>query len=234
VALVEHTEQLHSDAWRETRRIVTILAGSIHERDLVTYEHSRRVATYAQRLARAVGWPRSLAYDLALGALVHDLGKTWIVNEVLLKPSPLSSREREEMERHPVIGARMLEMFGASPFVVDAVLHHHETYDGRGYPDHLAGERIPLAARLLAVADVFDALTSDRPYRPALESAEACERLRAGSGTYFDPELVAAFLELVAAWPDFALPRRTCPVPPRPLGRRRLWAHDLIGEEVGG
>jgi putative nucleotidyltransferase with HDIG domain len=212
------------DTRRSAQRIVRALAESIRERDLPTYTHSRRVATYAQRLARHLGWSRRLAHDLALTALVHDLGKTWIENEVLLKESALSTDERLEMERHPAIGARILEMYGAPTFMVEGVLHHHEAFDGHGYPSHLAGEDIPIAARILSVADAFDALTSRRPYKPALDSAQACERLRGAAGSYFDPRVVAALLTLVETWPGFVIPRREPPTPscpaPRPTRRR--------------
>jgi putative two-component system response regulator len=206
-------EQMSPDTRRDAQRIVRALAQSIRERDILTYTHSRRVATYAQRLARQLGWSRRLAHDLALAALVHDLGKTWIENEVLLKESALSSDERLEMERHPVIGARMLEMYGAPAFMVEAVLHHHEAFDGHGYPGHLAGEDIPIAARILCVADAFDALTSRRPYKPALDCAQARERLSAAASTYFDPRVLSALLTLLETWPTFILARREPPAP---------------------
>jgi HD-GYP domain-containing protein (c-di-GMP phosphodiesterase class II) len=135
------------------------------------------------------------------------------------------------MERHPAIGARMLEIYGAAEFIVAAVRHHHEAFDGRGYPDHLMGEAIPLAARILTVADVFDALTSERSYKAALTCAEACDRLRVGAGTFFDPVVVAAFLGVVDLWPEFVLARRSCPLTPAPTLRRNIWlddTHDLI------
>ena len=228
MATVEH---LDAGTRRDTRRIVHVLARSIRERDAITYAHSRRVATYAQRLARSMGWSRRLAYDLAMAALVHDLGKTWIENEVLHKASALSLDERTQMERHPGIGARILEMYGAPRFMVEAVLHHHETFDGHGYPDHLAGEDIPIAARLLSVADVFDALTSRRPYKPALDCAHARARIQEGAGTYFDPLVVEAFLRLLDTWPEFVLPQHTSASPAGPPPGRNIWSqrHDLIG-----
>ncbi|GAC1459016.1 MAG: hypothetical protein PVSMB4_18420 [Ktedonobacterales bacterium] len=221
-------EQMHPATRRDAERIAYALARTIRERDIITYEHSRRVATYVQRLARHLQWSRKLARDLALSALVHDLGKTWIQNTVLHKQSALSCDERAEMERHPRIGARMLEMYGAPDFMVEAVLHHHEAFDGSGYPDRLAGESIPIAARLLCVADVFDALTSERPYKAALNAEEACERLRSGTGKYFDPDVVAAFLLLLDRRPDFVLPQRLSPLPVRVAPHPVVWNHDLI------
>src|SRR3954447_7029416 len=143
----------HFDRWRETRGILLSFAKSIQERDIVTYEHSRRVATYAQRTARYLGWSRRSALDLARAALVHDLGKTWIANDILNKSEALSDNERRAMQRHPVIGARILIGCDIHAFFVDTVLYHHEAWDGHGYPVGLSGEEIPLSARILAVAD---------------------------------------------------------------------------------
>src|SRR5579859_3687515 len=139
-----------------------------------------------------MGWSRRASRDLALAGLVHDLGKTWMQNALLHKESALSSDERAEMERHPSIAASILRAYNLPEAFVDDVLHHHEAFDGRGYPDHLAGEGIPLGARLLAVADVFDALTSERPYKAAMDVATARARIVAGSGTHFDPAVVHA------------------------------------------
>jgi putative nucleotidyltransferase with HDIG domain len=219
VALVEHMD---ADTRRDARNKTLTLARSIRERDTITYTHSRRVATYSQRLARAMGWPRRLAHDLALCALLHDLGKTWIENEVLHKTSALSTDERTAMERHPVIGARILEAYGAPRFMVDAVLHHHEMYDGRGYPDHLSGEAIPIAARMLTVCDVFDVLTSERPYKAALSQPQALERIQASAGTHFDLAVVDAFVRLVSERQDFLVPRHHVPEPPESRRRASL------------
>lgn len=219
VALVEHMD---ADTRRDARHKTLPLARSIRERDTITYTHSRRVATYSQRLARAMGWPRRLAHDLALCALLHDLGKTWIENEVLHKPSALSTDERTAMERHPIIGARILQAYDAPDFMVEAVLYHHEMYDGRGYPHHLSGESIPIAARMLAVCDVFDVLTSERPYKAALSAPQALERLQASAGTHFDPAVVAAFVSLVHGWPGFLLPHHHVAQPSTPPQRRHV------------
>ena len=202
----------HFDRWRETKGILLSFARSIQERDIVTYEHSRRVATYAQRLARYLGWNRRKAHDLALAALVHDLGKTWIANDILNKSGALSEDERRTMQRHPVIGARILIGCDVHPFYVETVLYHHEAWNGRGYPTGLHGEEIPLSARILSVADVYDVLTSQRPYKAALSEAVARERLLHGSATSFDPTIVRAFLHLLDTRPNFTLPPRVCPL----------------------
>ena len=187
----------HLDKEREIRQILIAFARSIQERDVVTYEHSRRVALYAQRLARYLGWTKREAGDLALAALVHDLGKTWICNDILNKNAALSLEERRIIERHPVIGARILIGCDVHPFYVEAVLHHHESWDGHGYPSQLKGAEIPLSARILTVADVYDVLTSQRPYKAALTTTEARARLLESSGTSFDPMVLRAFVHLV-------------------------------------
>ena len=201
---------IHANQEREARQVLLSFANSIRERDIVTYEHSRRVATYAQRLARYLGWSRRDARDLALAALVHDLGKTWIANDILLKSAALSDEERHVMERHPVIGARILIGCDVHPFYVETVLYHHEAWDGHGYPTGLKGEEIPLSARILTVADVFDVLTSQRPYKAPLTLDAARERLLLGSGASFDPQIMRAFLQLLDLHPDFTLPQRLC------------------------
>ena len=210
---------IHIERDRETRKILLELVKSIQERDIVTYEHSRRVATYVQRLARFLGWNRRDARDIAFAALVHDLGKTWITNDILNKPARLSTEERHMMERHPVIGARILIGCDVHPFYVEAVLHHHEAWNGSGYPAGLHGEEIPLSARLLAVADVYDVITSERPYKAPCSQAEARERIREGAGTSFDPKVAQALLHLLDLSPNFTLPQRVDALIGVPLNR---------------
>jgi putative two-component system response regulator len=200
------------DQEQEVRQVLLAFARSIRERDIVTYEHSRRVAMYAQRLARYLGWSRRDARDLALAALVHDLGKTWIANDILLKSAALSDEERRTMERHPVIGARILIGCDVHPFYVETVLYHHEAWDGHGYPTGLKGEEIPLSARILTVSDVFDVLTSQRPYKAPLSLDATRERLLLGSAASFDPQIVRAFLQLLDLYPNFTLPQHLCAI----------------------
>lgn len=215
---------------RYTQHIVYDLARSIRERDIITYEHSRRVAVYAYRLARKLGWTRHAGRDLALAALVHDLGKTWVQNAVLHKESALSTDERHTIEQHPRIGARFLQIYGAPDALVGIVRHHHEAYDGRGYPDGLSGDEIPIGARILSVADVFDALNSARPYKPAMELSQVRQRIASGAGTHFDPAVVAAFLELLDAQSDFVLPQRVCALPVRQAPHPTWVRHDVYDE----
>ena len=212
---------IHIEREGENRRLLLSFVKSIQERDLVTYEHSRRVATYAYRLARHLGWSRREASNLALAALVHDLGKTWIANNILNKSAALSDEERRTIERHPVIGARILIGCDIDPFYVETVLHHHEAWDGSGYPAGLQGEDIPLGARILAVADVYDALTTERPYKAPLSYDAARERLLTDSATKFDPAVVQAFLRLLDSHPGFtigSLPAKLAHRPPHLAG----------------
>jgi len=214
------------DQEKENRQVLLSFAKSIQERDIVTYEHSRRVATYVQRLARYLGWSRSEARDLALAALVPDLGKTWNANDILMKSAALSDEERRTMERHPIIGARILIGCDVHPFYVETVLYHHEAWDGRGYPTGLKGEEIPLSARILTVADVYDVLTSQRPYKVALTEEAARERLLLGSGRSFDPMIVRSFLYLLDTTPNFTLPQRICALPQ--ATRRKFLSANMV------
>ncbi len=190
---------------RHTQRVIHELAESIRERDRVTYDHCRRVAIYVNRLARFCSWPRAVGRELALAGLVHDLGKTWAPNEVLLKPAALSQSEREMIEKHPVTAAQLLWAFDMPDIILDAVLSHHERWDGKGYPEGRAGEEIPLGARLLSVADVFDVITTPRPYKTAMSVEAARERILEGAGTAFDPWVTERFTLLLDMQPDFLL-----------------------------
>jgi putative two-component system response regulator len=198
---------------RETEHVIHDLAESIQKRDVQTYEHCLRVSGYAGRLARRLGWDQHDAHQLALAALVHDLGKTWIGNDILLKETALSTEERLLMERHPVVGAQMLAGYDLDPFFVETVLHHHEAYDGHGYPAGLTGEEIPIGARMLAVADVYDALISARPYKAARSSEDVCQHLLAEAGRRFDPRIVKGFLLTLEPEADRVITRQLSAVP---------------------
>jgi putative nucleotidyltransferase with HDIG domain len=205
VVEVKYLTQLEQE--KETHKILLSLAESIQQRDIVTYEHSRRVSIYTERLTRQLGRSKREAQDFALAALVHDLGKTWIGNDILNKSDVLSAEERRKMERHPIIGARILIGCDVPPLYVETVLHHHESWNGHGYPAGLRGEEIPLSARILTIADVYDVLTSQRPYKAPLSLAEARERMIAGSGTNFDPTILQIFIHLLDITPNFTLSR---------------------------
>jgi diguanylate cyclase (GGDEF)-like protein/putative nucleotidyltransferase with HDIG domain len=186
-------------------RAAAALAKAVDARDAYTGSHSERVAELAARIATRLGVDAEQVELTRLAGSLHDLGKLALPEELLRKEGPLSGSERLLLERHPQIGFRMLESLGVDP-IADWVLHHHERWDGGGYPDGIPGERIPLGARILFVADAYDAMTSDRVYRPRLDPEEALAELRRCAGTQFDPGIVAAFVaEVGAAEPVGAL-----------------------------
>lgn len=179
-----------------------VLAGwgaqTIETCDPYTQHHSMRVAEYAAEIAARIGRsPKACAW-IRVGALLHDVGKTVLPMELLLKPGPLDAAEWAVMQQHPALGAAIVEQLEL-PYPVSAMVRsHHERWDGSGYPDGIAGEDIPLDARILAVADVFDALTSTRSYRPAFDTKTALRMLAQESGKLLDPELLAVFCAEVA------------------------------------
>jgi len=173
---------------------LTALASSLDLRERETALHSRRVREYTMLLARRMGWKdEATLVNIAIGALLHDVGKIGVPDHVLLKQGELTQKEWNEIRRHPELGAMLI---GRIPFLAGAreiVLSHHEKYDGSGYPGGLKGEDIPIGGRIFAVADVFDALTTERPYRAAVSYREAADLIAKESGTHFDPEVVDAF-----------------------------------------
>jgi diguanylate cyclase (GGDEF)-like protein len=175
-------------------RAAASLAKAVDVRDVYTGSHSERVGELAARIATRMGADAELIELIRLAGSLHDLGKLAIPEEILRKPAPLTEAERLVLERHPQIGFRMLESLGVDP-VADWVLHHHERWDGDGYPDGLPAERIPLGARIIFVADAFDAMTSDRVYRSRLSAHDALDELQRCAGSQFDPEVVAALAD---------------------------------------
>ena len=190
-------------------RAAASLARAVDARDVYTGSHSQRVADLAARTARRLGLPDEEVELTRLAASLHDLGKLAIPEEILRKPGPLTDPERMVLERHPQIGFRMLESLGVDP-VAEWVLHHHERWDGSGYPDGLPGESIPLGARIIFVADAYDAMTSERVYRRRVTPAQAIEELQRCAGSQFDPEIVDAFADELAL--ADAAPRRVTAV----------------------
>jgi putative nucleotidyltransferase with HDIG domain len=172
---------------------VSALSNAVEARDAYTGRHAERVSAYGMELARVVGLPLEDMPRLQFGFLLHDIGKVAIPDAILYKPESLTEEERTLMEQHPLIGAEIVGRVEFLTGAVEVVRSHHEHWDGTGYPDRLAGEEIPLAARVFAVADVLDALTTDRPYRPASSFPIAREMITAESGTQFDPRVIEAF-----------------------------------------
>jgi putative two-component system response regulator len=176
---------------------LTMLANAIEVRNEYTRGHVERVTAYALLLADQLGWQGKRLEALRFGAILHDIGKIHVPETILTKKGPLSPEEWVEIKRHPINGAEMIKDISYLALAVPAVRHHHERYDGTGYPDGLAGEVIPLEARIVTVADGLDAMTTTRSYRTALSLSQACEEILRCSGTQFDPLVVEAFLR---AW----------------------------------
>jgi putative nucleotidyltransferase with HDIG domain len=176
---------------------LTLMAETVDLRDPYTAGHSQRVAVYSRRLATALNLSTADVDTIENGALLHDIGKLAIPDSVLFKPSALDAGERALIGTHPVVGAKLLATVPSMGEIVPCVMHHHERVDGRGYPAGLAGDAIPYGARIIAVADTFDAMTTDRPYRRALDLNRAAAELRRVAGTQLDATLVAAFLDLL-------------------------------------
>jgi ribonuclease P protein subunit RPR2 len=172
---------------------VRALSNAVEARDAYTGKHAERVTAYALEIARALGISLSDASEIEFGFLLHDIGKVAIPDAILFKPDALTDKERALMKQHPAIGAQIVRGIDFLGPAADVVRSHHERWDGRGYPDGLAGEQIPLAARVFAVADVLDALTTNRPYRPASSFGVARKMISSESGAQFDPRVVEAF-----------------------------------------
>ncbi|HYF91136.1 MAG TPA: HD domain-containing phosphohydrolase [Symbiobacteriaceae bacterium] len=195
---LEHRRSLE-EAYQGTLQALT---AALDLRDDETYGHSRRVSGYSLLIGRRMGLPETELQTLAWGALLHDLGKIGIRDDILLKPGPLTSEERAAMNEHVVIGHQLVESVPFLARTAAMVRHHHERYDGTGYPDRLTGEEIPILARIFTVADSFDAMTSPRPYRAHPRTfPEAIEIIRAGVGVQFCPRVVSEFLRVpVEEW----------------------------------
>jgi ribonuclease P protein subunit RPR2 len=185
----ERTQQLT----RSYMATVRALSNAVEARDAYTGKHAERVAAYGIEIARAVGLPRPEGVETQFGFLLHDIGKLAMPDAILFKPGALTTEERALMARHPVVGAEIVDGIEFLSEAAKVVRSHHERWDGTGYPDGLHGEEIPLAARVFAVADVLDALTTDRPYRPRISLTEARAMIVEAAGTQFDPMVVKAF-----------------------------------------
>lgn len=176
---------------------VTTLGAALDLRDPYTAEHSRRVAEYSRLVATDLGLSAAAIGHVEQAALLHDIGKVGVPDSVLFKNCPLDADDWTLIRTHPQIGAQLIADIPGMRDVYPSVLHHHEHVDGSGYPDGLKGDEIPLGARIIAVADAFDAMTTDRPYRRGLDSAAAIQELQRGAGTHFDKRCLRTFVRLV-------------------------------------
>jgi HD-GYP domain-containing protein (c-di-GMP phosphodiesterase class II) len=178
--------------------MVQTLARAIDAKDSYTHEHADRARRYARRIGLRLNLPDVMIRHIEYAALMHDIGKIGIDENILHKPGKLTPEERDIIKKHPAIGNRIIAPVAFLSPVAPMVLYHQEWYNGQGYPEGLAGEEIPLGARIVAVIDAFDAITSDRPYRKALPHSIGIEELNKGAGSQFDPKVVKAFLEILA------------------------------------
>jgi putative two-component system response regulator len=226
-----YTEELERRVEEQTQTIRTAHEETIHRlvaassfRDEETGAHIRRTGLFSEAVARAAGWSRVDCERLRMAAPMHDVGKIGIPDAVLRKPGRLTTEEFEVMKRHTTIGADMLRE-SASPILrlaCEIAQYHHERWDGTGYPNGIRGDSIPESARILAIVDVYDALSHDRVYRPALPQHEVLEIVKQGSGSHFDPALLALFFsileeitQLAEANPDRAVSESS--LPPSPI-----------------
>ena len=174
--------------------VITALASAIDARDAYTHGHSNRVTEYTVAIADQMGLSPAEVDIIRNASILHDVGKIGIKEDILKKPGRLSEEERREMEFHPFIGTRILQEVKLLEPVLPLVYHHHERYDGTGYPDRLKGDEIPIGARLIAVADAFDTMTTRRSYQPRLSPDAALSELNKHAGTQFCPLAVKAFI----------------------------------------
>lgn len=192
--VIEHLDAKESFSPRKVLDMLRTMLACLEEKDAYTHGHSIRVTEYTTVLALELGFTNLQVEEVQICAMLHDIGKVGIPDNVLLKPAPLSKAEFEIMKSHPVRSSRILEKANALQSMVSGVRSHHERIDGHGYPDGLKGDQIPLYARMVLIADTFDAMTSTRPYRLALDNETAFQELMKYSGTQFDLKLVNAFI----------------------------------------
>jgi diguanylate cyclase (GGDEF)-like protein/putative nucleotidyltransferase with HDIG domain len=193
----EGRPERHGTAVEERLSWAATLAQTVDMRMDATHEHSLAVADWAVEIAASVGWEPQMLGALRIAAMLHDVGKVSVPERILTKQGPLTAEERQSVERHSVAGAEIVARIEGLGMIVPWIRHSHERFDGSGYPDGLAGEAIPDASRIILVADAFDAITSDRPYRATRSPEEAARELRAGAGSQFDPGCVEALLGLL-------------------------------------
>ena len=196
-AVALHNAQLYQKIQDSYFEIVKALAQAIEAKDPYTHGHSARVMEYSLQIAQKLGLPEEEIKSLKYAAILHDIGKIGVRGYILNNPNGLTIEEYEEVKKHPAIGENIIQPIELLQPIRPLIRHHHEWYNGKGYPDGLSGENIPLGARILTVADAYDAMRSDRPYRKALSEEKAIQELKHGSGRQFDPQIVEVFLEIL-------------------------------------
>jgi putative nucleotidyltransferase with HDIG domain len=197
--LSEPQDDAGTYARRNGLSAIYALVSTVEAKDPYTYGHSRKVNTYAVALAEAIGLSPDEVSRVSTAALLHDIGKIGVPDKVLNKKGKLNREDWEAIKSHPKLGATIVGNIPNLVPCVSSILHHHERWDGTGYPEGLKGEEISIEARILTVADSYEAMSSARPYRPALCSEVVLEELRNGAGSQFDPELIKVFIDLAKA-----------------------------------
>ncbi len=208
VELRKKTDQLieeHNKTERMTMQIVKALSGAIDAKDTYTNGHSTRVAQYSREIAKRFGYEEKRLEEIYMMGLLHDVGKIGIPDAIINKPSKLSTEEYGIIQNHPVMGARILKNITEFPKMATGARWHHERYDGKGYPDGLSGVEIPEEARIIAVADAYDAMTSRRSYRDVLSQEKVRAEVERCRGTQFDPEFADIILAMIDDDPDYRL-----------------------------
>jgi putative nucleotidyltransferase with HDIG domain len=197
VGIAVDNARLYDDLRGLFYNTVETLVRTIQAKDQYTAGHSTRVSRYSLMIAERLGLSTKEKHQLYLAAMLHDIGKIGIPDDLLNRPGKLSEEEMERVRNHVLLGASMIEMLGEMSPIVPLIRHHHECYDGSGYPDGLIGEQIPLVSRIIAVADMYDAMTSDRPYRKRRTHQMAIDEIIATAGTKIDPNVAKTFLEVL-------------------------------------
>lgn len=192
----EVTEQ-HEKLERISMQIVKTLSGAIDAKDTYTNGHSTRVAEYSREIARRAGFSKAVQDDIYMMGLLHDVGKIGIPDAIINKPTKLTDDEYAIIKQHPLMGAEILENITEFPKLVTGARWHHERYDGKGYPDGISGEDIPMEARIIAIADAYDAMSSRRSYRDVLPQTQVHAEVEKGKGTQFDPEFAEIMLAMI-------------------------------------
>ncbi|RLE14856.1 hypothetical protein DRJ04_01540 [Candidatus Aerophobetes bacterium] len=189
--------RLYMEMRKEHLNIIQALAAAVEARDPYTEKHSERMARYAMAIARELGLSIYSAEIIRYAAILHDIGKIGVSDRILSKSNSLTKEEWDQIKKHSIIGAEIIGQINSFVDASKLIYHHHERYNGKGYPDGLRGENIPLGSRIIAVVDAYDAMTSRRPYREALSEEEAIAELKKCAGTQFDKKVVEAFLRVL-------------------------------------
>jgi putative nucleotidyltransferase with HDIG domain len=189
--------RLYDDLRNLFYNTVEMIIRALQARDPYTSGHSTRVSRYCLLIAEKLKLSTKMKHSIYLAAMLHDIGKIGVSDTLLQRPGKLTRDEMKIVQEHSQLGASMIQVLGEMHPIVPYILHHHEAWDGSGYPDGIKGERIPLISRIIAVADTYDAMTSDRPYRKRRKKEEAIAELKKCSGKKFDPKIVKLFLEIL-------------------------------------